>query len=385
MQKIIEIFPVGQSVAPHNKYDISITPKVSEMLAANCVVSVGVSGGKDSSAVAIRLSHYLDSIGHTGPRVLIHADLGSVEWKDSLPVCEALSKKIGWELIVVQRKAGGMMERWEGRWAANLARYINLECVKLILPWSTPSMRFCTSELKTAVICADLSKRFKGKNILSVTGVRAAESSARAKAPIAAPQEKLMRRDAEGYNWNAILGWATNEVFEYHHEQDFPLHEAYTKYNSTRVSCAFCIMGSIGDLNASSSCPDNQFIYRRMVDLEIRSGYAFQGSRWLGDVAPHLLSEEVILALADSKLRAKQRELSESRIPKKLLYTNGWPTSMPTLEEATLLAEVRREVCVAIGVELTFITAESIIERYAELIAIKAVKDAKAKPCKEVA
>jgi hypothetical protein len=52
-----------------------------------------------------------------------------------------------------------MLALWQGRWANNLTRYRDLLCVKLILPWSTPSMRFCTSELKTAVIASALKKR----------------------------------------------------------------------------------------------------------------------------------------------------------------------------------------------------------------------------------
>lgn len=229
------------SVVSTPKYPVSVTPKVTEMLDSGCVVAIGISGGKDGAAAAIRLASYLDEVGHTGPRVLIHSDLGRVEWKDSLPRCEALAKRLGWELMVVNRKAGDMMARWEGRWANNVARYESLECVKLILPWSTPSMRFCTSELKTAVICSALSKRFKGQNILSVTGVRHAESAARAKMPICSPQPLLTKKGVEGYNWNAIIEWPTEDVYAYHEEVDEPLHEAYTKYGSSRVSCSFCI------------------------------------------------------------------------------------------------------------------------------------------------
>src|SRR5581483_2926625 len=99
---------------------------------------------------------------HRGPRVLIHSDLGRVEWGDSLPQCERLAAHLGLELIVVRRQAGGLMERWQTRWANNVARCAALECVKLILPWSTASMRFCTSELKTAIICRELVQRFPG-------------------------------------------------------------------------------------------------------------------------------------------------------------------------------------------------------------------------------
>lgn len=86
-----------------------------------------------------------------------------MEWEKSLPKCEELASAIGWELAIARREAGGMMERWEGRWENNVRRYADLSCLRLILPWSTPSMRFCTSELKIAVIASYLMKRFPGQ------------------------------------------------------------------------------------------------------------------------------------------------------------------------------------------------------------------------------
>jgi hypothetical protein len=53
---------------------------------------------------------HLDRIGHAGPRLLIHADLGSVEWADSLPTCQQLSEHLGVDLVTVRRKQGGLME-----------------------------------------------------------------------------------------------------------------------------------------------------------------------------------------------------------------------------------------------------------------------------------
>jgi len=370
MQQQIEFWPqkAVKSEKSYHAYQVSITPQVSSMLAAGAVCAVGVSGGKDSVACAMRLAAYLDTIGHTGPRVLIHADLGSVEWKDSLPVCERLAQQIGWELVVVQRKAGGMMERWEKRWANNIARYSALECVKVILPWSTPSMRFCTSELKTAVICSELSRRFKGRDILSITGVRHDESAARAKMPIAKPNAKLTKKKVVGVDWNPIIEWTTPAVFDYISEYDGPLHEAYSKYHSSRVSCAYCIMGSIADLKASSSCPDNQDIFRRMVALEITSSFGFQGGRWLGDVAPHLLDDATLSLLARAKQLHQVREQAEALIPKHLLFSKGWPTVMPTYEEAVLLGEVRHVVCYLLGIPATFIDPDEILARYQHLL-----------------
>lgn len=143
MDRLQQLDLFAPAIAAAGQYDVAVTPEVSEWLAAGAVCALGVSGGKDSQAMAIRLAEYLDQIGHQGPRVLIHSDLGVVEWKDSLPVCERLAKRLGWDLIVLRRSAGDMMDRWEARWASSLERYSTLSCVKIILPWSTPGMSRC--------------------------------------------------------------------------------------------------------------------------------------------------------------------------------------------------------------------------------------------------
>lgn len=135
---------------------VATTPEIDRLLAAHAPVAIGVSGGKDSTAVTFATNAHLDRIGHTGPRVLVHADLREVEWADSLPSCQRLAEHLGLQLIVVSRRQGGMMQRWEQRWRDNLRRWLSLSCVKLILPWSTPAMRYCTSELKVQQITADL-------------------------------------------------------------------------------------------------------------------------------------------------------------------------------------------------------------------------------------
>ena len=174
---------------------ISLTPEVSEALKHGAAVAIGISGGKDSDAMAIALNKYLDEIGHPRDRrVLIHADLGLIEWPETMEWVQKLADHVGLDLMIVRRQAGDMIQRWEGRWAANLRRYENLECVTLITPWSTPAMRFCTSELKVSPICSALKKRWPTGIILSASGIRAEESPNRAKAPIAKEQAKLKRR-----------------------------------------------------------------------------------------------------------------------------------------------------------------------------------------------
>lgn len=354
---------------------VATTPVVDAMLNRNAVVAVGVSGGKDSVAVALAVARHLDDIGHTGPRVLIHSDLGRVEWKDSLPACERLAARLGWELIVVRRNAGDMLARWEGRWEANLRRYAELECVKLILPWSTPSMRFCTSELKTAVITSALRKRFPGQDILNVTGIRRQESDNRAKMPVAAPMTALTRKNATGYSWNAVIEWTIDEVLQEIADAGLALHEAYTLYGVSRVSCAFCIMSAGADLLAATGCADNHPLYVSMVELEAASGFGFQGNRWLADVAPHLLSDDLRQRVAGAKEGAQRRVAAEKLLPKHLHYTKGWPTGLPTAEEADLIAAVRRDVAAAVGIVVKYTTGAEVLERYAELLAQKPVDE----------
>lgn len=363
------------SIPPSNI--ISTTTEITNLLQAGAPVALGVSGGKDSCALAIATDEYLDSIGHTGPRVLIHSDLGRIEWRDSLPTCQRLAKFLDMELIVVRRGAGDMMDRWQVRWQNNVARYADLRCVKLILPWSTPSMRFCTSELKTAIICAYLKKRFPGQTIISAAGIRREESAKRAKAPISAVQKLLDVKTVgtRGYNWHPILEWSKEDVFALLTNRGFDLHEAYTRYGLSRVSCSYCIMSSQADLKASAACADNHAVYRELCDLEITSTFGFQEKQWLCDVAPQLLDEETKIKATQAKQRALRREKAEARIPKHLLYVENWPTRIPTLTEATLLAEVRSEVAQTIGLKISYTDPFSIIARYEELMTLKAQRE----------
>lgn len=336
------------------------------LITADAPVAFGVSGGKDSQAAVIAGFRYLDGIGHTGPRILVHADLGMVEWDQSLPVCRDLAAHFGAELLVVSRKAGGLMERWEARWLSSMTRYLELSTVTLVPCWSTPSMRFCTSEQKTHVITAEMKRRFKGQQIVNVTGVRRAESAARAKSTISA-----WDADKRILTWRPILDWSTEQVFASIDGSGLDPHPAYREYGMSRVSCRFCIMSNWDDMVAASAQPEAHDVYRRMVGLEADSSFAFQGARWLGDIAPHLLGSELADRLVAGKARAAHRIAAEKRITKPMLYEKGWPTRMLTNDEADILARVRVEIASMFGWQPTFTDRATIHGRYAELIGAK--------------
>src|SRR5712692_782295 len=274
---------------------VDLNDQVQELLSSHVPVAFGLSGGCDGIGAALALSKHLDAIGHQGPRLAIHSDLGVVEHTASLPMCQRAADHLGIELVVVRRQKGDLLARWKQRWQDNLARYSALLCVQLILPWSTASMKFCTSEMKTSIICRELVERFKKQTIVSVTGIRADESATRAKMPLLLPQTKLLSKTFEttGFNYHPIHSWTKQEVFDYHQVCQFPTHEAYWKWHMSRVSCIFCIFASIGDMMAACRNPEHHELYREMVWLEIISAFSFQPERWLGDIAPSLLTDEM--------------------------------------------------------------------------------------------
>lgn len=376
MAPLISIAPARQAslfdlaAAPNT---VALTPEVEAMLARHCAVAVGVSGGKDSQACALAVAKHLDSIGHQGPRVLIHSHLGVVEWQASLPTCQRLAEHMGWELMVTERKAGGLMERWETRWRNNVERYRELKCVKLILPWSSSAMRFCTSELKSAPIASALRKRWPGLPILNVTGIRREESPNRSRMPVSEVDVRLERKkagaDGVGLIWNAIIEWPLDAVFSYVAEHGLDLHEAYTRYGTSRVSCVFCILARRSDLRAATTCVENRGVYVRMVELEAASTFSMQSNHWLADVAPELLGDELRQRIEQAKVAAKVREAAEKLIPKHMLFTKGWPNHLPTQGEADLIAEVRQRVSQAVGIEANYLTGDQVRERYAVLYA----------------
>lgn len=352
---------------------------VDSLLAQHTPICIGVSGGKDSQAVALAVARHLEQIGHRGPRLLVHADLGRVEWRDSMGVCERLAAHLGWELLVVRRPAGDLLHRWESRWVSRRDAYAELLTVRLTPPWSTPSMRFCTSELKTDPIGSALRKRFLTGPIISVDGVRAQESAARAKKTISSPAAKLSRKDSVGLNWHAILPWSVEDVFAEIAAAGLAPHEAYTVHGSSRVSCGFCIMGSLADLEIAAGLPEHHELYLSMVDLECRSTFAFQGARWLGSIAPLRLTPEMRVRLEHARVAAAARVEAEKGIPPHLLFRGqGWPESVPSFEEAEHLANIRRRVAQAVGIDIQYTDAASVRQRFEELASMVDAKLASA-------
>lgn len=354
---------------------IEVTPEVLQAINSCQPVAVGVSGGKDSAAVAFAADIALDRLGHTGPRLLIHSDLGLIEWADSLPACRRLATRLGWELVVVRRKRGDMIDRWRQRWNDNWNRYSRLQTLTLLLPWSTPKWRFCTSELKVGPISLYLSRRFTRSTILSATGIRREEGRAglseggRANAQTSKPEPKLRckGRDTTGYQWNPIAHWSEDDVWRFLAANNFEPHEAYTRFDARRVSCVFCIFSSEADLFIALEDSRNHEAYRAMCALELETAFSFQPGRWLSDLRPDLLDAPHLPTPAEAKVIAAHRAKLDAQIPAHLRFKRKYPPHIPTIAEATSLANARQAISSLYARPIQFTDPQKILSRYQSL------------------
>lgn len=350
---------------------------VRAALQRNPWIVYNLSGGKDSGAASHTVNEWLDTIGHPrARRIAIHADLGRIEWRSTDETVRATAAHLGVPLMIERRNAGDLITRWETRFANALTRYEGLETYRLIGPWSHASQRFCTSELKAQVMGPALAKRFRGETVIQVVGIRREESANRARAPISAPDNRhAPPSNAAGTRilmWNPILEATTPEVFALHAAHGIPLHEAYRVFGSTRLSCAYCVLASEHDLKASASCTGNEPVYRHLVGIEAGSTFSFQPNRWLADVAPHLLTQDLVDRISAGKTAALRRRALEAGLPKELGYAKVWPARVPDRNEATQIASVRAEMLAQHGLANRYPDAAAVIERFAELIAARA-------------
>ena len=246
------------------KLMIQELPHIQSLIRSGAIFYVSHSGGKDSqamyAAVCAAVPH--DQI------VVIHADLGAVEWKG---VQDHIRDTITHELHVV-RASKTFFEMVEHRARTRPD----------VPPWPSSSTRQCTSDLKRGPIQKFIRTDMKQRAALQAvncTGIRAQESPGRAK--------------KKPFQLNAALSKAGREVFDYmpiHHLTDAQVFDlirssgqapfwAYRK--NKRLSCVFCIMGCDNDLaHGAEQRPE---LYQAIIDLEERTGWTMFNGKSLKD------------------------------------------------------------------------------------------------------
>lgn len=243
------------------------------------VILVNSSAGKDSQASldvtveAARAAGVLDRL------VVVHADLGRVEWPGTRGLAAEHAAHYGLPFETVRNGSWrDLLHRIEGRGM-----------------WPGMATRFCTSEFKTGqvrTLMTALVKLHRQRHglrrgsppvrILNVLGLRAQESPKRAKKlPFSfdkASSNGLRHVD----EWLPIHDWTVEQVWARIEKCGTRVHRAYS-LGMPRLSCVFCVFASKPALLIAAK--HNPELAADYAAVEIRMGHRFRQDLSIADVA----------------------------------------------------------------------------------------------------
>lgn len=151
-----------------------------------------------------------------------------------------------------------------------------LSMVKKRGMWPAPKYRQCTSDLKRGPIYKFIRKVMKEKDsklAINCTGMRAQESSSRAKKESWSLNKGLSKAGREVYEFLPIHVWTTEQVFNNIYDNGQKPFWAYGERGelNERLSCVFCIMGSVNDhQNGAKQRPE---LFAELVQMEKDMGH----------------------------------------------------------------------------------------------------------------
>lgn len=300
-------------------------------LAAYDWIVVSSSAGKDSMAMLDHVCELAAAQDLLDRVVVVHCDLGRVEWKGTRELAERQADRYGVPCLVVWRRQGDLLDQIErmrffpkpdtryctsDHKRAQIFRAFTalaqardgdlLEQVEARGMWPSPQQRYCTSDQKRAQVhraYTALTSKTQGARlglkrsgmpsarILSCQGMRAEESPGRAK-------KAPFQRDARASNgrrivdnWLPIHAWTQDEVWtriRAGRSSDL-VHPAYA-LGMPRLSCCFCIFAPKAALMLAGK--HNPELLDAYVGVEERIGHRFRKELSLGEVREALARGE---------------------------------------------------------------------------------------------
>ncbi|MFD9190319.1 phosphoadenosine phosphosulfate reductase family protein [Streptomyces phaeochromogenes] len=258
-------------------------------------IVVSSSGGKDSQAMLSDVVRRAKALGLLDKVVVVHSDLGRVEWKGTRELAEEQALLSGVRRFeVVQAVGADLLQRVEiryGKLKAKVQREAaergeDPAAVKVPPAWPSSSARWCTPDAKRGPIwklytrlTGELSHLGRPVRILECIGQRAAESDQRAKLA----EVEINRGASNGKRhittWRPIHGWSDTRVWREICESGLPYHAAYD-WGNRRLSCVFCVLGCTSDLvNGARQVPELAAAYVRMevtVEADFKQGLSMR-------------------------------------------------------------------------------------------------------------
>ena len=235
--------------------------EIAALIDRGAIFYIGHSGGKDSQAMYAALAKI---IPHDQIKV-IHADLGDIEHAG---VKDHIRATIDHDLMIAQAFDIDGNKNDLFNMIRNRRASLDAKGKHDAPAFPSSAARFCTSDLKTGPIWREI-RQDGHKLVVNCVGIRAEESKARAKKisgrGTLMVNKKNTNKNREAYDWWPIAHWLIDEVWSEISDAGQEPHAAYANGNE-RLSCVFCIFGSVNDLRHGAKVrPD---LVEKYSDLE---------------------------------------------------------------------------------------------------------------------
>jgi 3'-phosphoadenosine 5'-phosphosulfate sulfotransferase (PAPS reductase)/FAD synthetase len=256
-----------------------LAPKVEEAAQTNLDLGsyhwivLNSSAGKDSQAmidfVVERCLHARVPISRL---LVVHADLGRVEWPGTRELAEEQARHYGLAFVAVSRPQGDLLTHIAQRGM-----------------FPSPTARFCTADhkrtqcWKVLTALAERSRRdgVRRVRILNCLGLRAEESPARARRPPFSFDERCSNGRRHVDTWLPLHGWSVAQVWQRIRASGVPHHPAYD-LGMPRLSCCFCIFSPRSALLLAGK--HNPELLAEYVRVEREVGHRFRKELPLAEI-----------------------------------------------------------------------------------------------------
>jgi len=272
-------------------------------------IVISSSAGKDSQAMLHYVTWLCQQRGIEDRIVVVHADLGRVEWPGTKELARRQAEHYGHRFELVSRigglsrglsRAGApLYERGERH--GNLLAQVRRRHRQLVRngkhgpAWPSMSNRWCTSDFKRGPIgklftrLANDWRAVTGEarpcRILDCIGLRAEESPARRKASPLKLRTSSKRQFVQ--TWLPVKWWSEEQIWQTIEASGVEHHWAYD-LGMPRLSCVFCVFASRSALMiAGEHSPELLDAY---VEVERETGFTFRQDLALADIQEALNS-----------------------------------------------------------------------------------------------
>lgn len=233
------------------------------------VVLVNSSAGKDSQAMLDVVFRQARAAGVEHRIIVVHADLGRVEWAGARELAAEQAAFYGVRFEVVQREKGDLLQQVEQRGM-----------------WPDSQNRYCTSDQKRDQVAKLITRLVASRKdlwgamgqrrqvrILNCLGLRSAESPARAKANPFETNDRQTNGRRMVHDWLPIHDWTTDQVWARIKESGVRHHRAYD-LGMPRLSCCFCVFAPKAALVLAGQ--HNTELLDAYVAVEQKIGHTFR-------------------------------------------------------------------------------------------------------------